>query len=326
MANAWLARGVTISTVTNPGTNDAAGCKLWYKFDETTGTSVADSSGHTYTGDANSTPTYASAGYDTTKLWSSPGYDGTGACYNNSFSIIRDFNSSIEVNKSCLSTSQTSITVSIWVNGDIYMPLSGWPRLVFASQDFNSAAWDENEVLEIDCVARGGTANQVLFQAGMDRVGGVGAPVDSNSTSVSNLPLSAFAGGWQHWAFVRNGGTEVNSIRIYHNGEKVAEANALKPIFYGGPFPDGTGAVESFRICRAANDGSGQVYYGKIDDFRVYNRALTDAEVGWLGTKGSGNVPFANASNLKTGSSPERVNFGDMAILAKDWLTTKLWP
>jgi hypothetical protein len=52
---------------------------------------------------------------------------------------------------------------------------------------------------------------------------------------------------------------------------------------------------------------------------------LTQAEIGWLGTRGTGNVPFANASNLKN-SSPDHVNFGDLALLAKNWLVEQRWP
>jgi hypothetical protein len=62
-----------------------------------------------------------------------------------------------------------------------------------------------------------------------------------------------------------------------------------------------------------------------MDDFRVYNRALSSAEVGWLGTKGTGNVPFQNASNLKS-STPEKISFNDMAMLAKNWLIFQSWP
>jgi hypothetical protein len=86
---------------------------------------------------------------------------------------------------------------------------------------------------------------------------------------------------------------------------------------------DGTLAIENFRLIKAAPGW--EFYVGKIDDFRIYNRALSQAEIGWLGTKGTGNVPFANVSNLKS-STPEKISFNDFAILAKDWLTEKTWP
>ena len=56
MANAWLAKQVIIPPVTNPGTT---GLRLWYKFEETTGTTIADSSGNGFDGEVNSTPLFA---------------------------------------------------------------------------------------------------------------------------------------------------------------------------------------------------------------------------------------------------------------------------
>jgi hypothetical protein len=143
------------------------------------------------------------------------------------------------------------------------------------------------------------------------------------------MPLSAFAGSWQHYAFVRAGAdgnvsdANYNKIYIYHNGERIVDVNALRPIFGSSTPYDGNLAIENFRL--TAYNGGSESYYGKIDDFRVYNRALSQAEIGWLGTKGTGIVPFSNASNLKI-SSPDRVNFGDMAMLAKNWMTYQRWP
>jgi hypothetical protein len=311
MAAAWLAKQTIISPVTNPGTAEANGCKLWYKFDETSGTTASDSSGHGYNGDVNCMPTLADSGKPDTAPWSAPGYDGTGACLNATAALIADNNIVVDISKSAISNSQTSITFSLWINGDIYMPLSGWARIICAFQDFNSLppnSTDENEVLEIDCpVPRTGTGSQILFRAGVSG--------DSNTASASGMLLSAFAGSWQHYAFVRDGVN--NKIRIYHNGEMIADGNALNPLF------DSTKAFENFRLVKR-NPGA-ESYMGKIDDFRIYNRALTQAEIGYLGTKGTGYVPFANVSNIKS-TTPETVNFNDYALLAKDWLTEKTWP
>jgi hypothetical protein len=316
--------------MTDPGTT---GLRLWYKFDETTGIAIADSSGNNYKGEVNSMPKLFENG-KTGIVWDSTGgYDGSG-CFVSSAEAISDFNMSIEANSLALTNTQTSLTLSIWVNGDTYMPLSGWARLICAFQDLNTPSQDENEVLEIDLVPRAGTSSSVLFQAGMDVASGETA--ESNGTSAGGLPLSAFAGSWQHYAFVRSGGVDpnvpdandYNKIRIYHNGEMVGDANALKPIFRtSSPFPATLG-VESFRLIRR-NQGA-ESWYGKIDDFRVYNRALTKAEIGWLGTSCTnctpGYVPFVNASNLKS-STPEKISFNDFAVLAGNWLAEgEVWP
>jgi hypothetical protein len=130
--------------------------------------------------------------------------------------------------------------------------------------------------------------------------------------------MSAFGGtSWHHWAFVRD--NDANKISIYHNGERVADANASRPLFASGY------AIESFRLLCDNYNSRGQMWLGKLDDFRVYNRALTPAEIGWLGTKGTGYVPFTNPSNLKS-SSPEKISFNDFAMLAKNWLVEQRWP
>jgi hypothetical protein len=308
MANAWLAKATVISPVTNPGTT---GLRLWYQFNETTGTTVADSSGNGYDGEVNSVPTFADSGQPTTILWDpTGGFDGSG-CFVSSPLAIRDFNMSIEADANALDANGSSLTLSIWVNGDTYMPLSGnlWPRIICAFQDIDTASDDDNEVLEIQCpIPRSGAA------ASIARIK-IGVTGESNEVNSAGMPMSAFAGSWQHYAFVRDG--EAGKIRIYHNGEMIADTNASRPLFRANvPF-------ESFRLIRR-NQGS-ESWYGKIDDFRVYNRALTQAEIGWLGTRGTGNVPFANASNLKN-SSPDHVNFGDLALLAKNWLVEQRWP
>jgi hypothetical protein len=315
MANAWLASAIVISPVTNPGTT---GLQLWYKFEETSGTVVNDSSGNNRKGDVNSYPTLYDAGIDDAVLWSpTGGFDGNG-CFVSSAAVNKKSYTNIEANVAALSSSQTSVTFTIWIKMDAYQPLAGWPRVISVWQDMNAARTDENEVIEADTVARAGTGGMTLWRAGV-----VG---DSNGTSLGGQPISAYSGGWHHYAFLRDGSTEVNSIRIYHNGAKVAEANALRPIFGSSTPYDGTLAVESFRLlCTNYDSRLNQTIFGNIDDFRVYNRALTNAEIGWLGTKGTGVVPFTNTSNLKV-TSPDKVNFNDYAILMKDWLKTNLWP
>jgi hypothetical protein len=310
--------------VTNPGTT---GLRLWYKFDETTGITVADSSGHGYDGEVNSAPTFGAIGQPTEFLWDpTGGYDG-GGCFVSSPMALADFNMIIDACTAAMSTTQTSVTFSIWINGDTYMPLNGWARLISVTQDLNAVEDDANEVIEIECpiprpMQGSSNRNWTMFKCGVTG--------DANSVSTSqNMPLSAFAGSWQHYAFVRAGAdgnvpdANYNRIQIYHNGERIADANALRPIFASSTPFDGSLKVEHFRLTATRWDYEN--YYGKIDDFRVYNRALSAAEIGWLGTKGTGTVPFQNTSNLKV-TSPDNISFNDMAMLAKNWLIFQSWP
>jgi len=309
MANAWLDAPVTIPNPVDPGTT---GLTLWHRFDSTTGTTLVDSSGNGYAGDVNCDPNLddPSIGIPSTILWEASTSPDGGNCINITPWLDNEVNVIVDLDTRALNNSQTSITLAVWINGDTYMPLSGWPRLIAATQDFNTLAQDENEAIEIECpVPRTENRSWTTFRAGI-----IG---DSNGVSTSqDQPLSAYAGSWQHWAFVRDG--IGNRIYIYHNGGQVADGNAVNPLF------DNTIPFEHFRLFATRWDY--EKWYGKMDDFRVYNRALTPGEIGWLGTVGhNGVVPWYQPSNLKT-TSPDRVNLNDFAILANDWLETSLWP
>jgi hypothetical protein len=74
---------------------------------------------------------------------------------------------------------------------------------------------------------------------------------------------------------------------------------------------------------------------GKIDDFKVYDYALSAEEVAYLATDGTGHLllPLTSPANFnKDGStSPntdanQKVNFGDLAIMEQQWHTQILWP
>jgi hypothetical protein len=314
LATNWLAKQVVVLNVTPPATPAI----LWYKFDETTGLVVNDSSGNGYKGwvDSNgggTTPEMTDP--ESKQLWDKVGcHDGN--CFDMNYLVVEDFNVWIDANKAALqylADNKTSFSFSVWINGDPYMPLTGWPRLISACQDFNTAEVDENEVIEIWCPApRTGDATSIAYF----RVGrsGNGAN-DNNSVQTPGMPLSAFAGTWQHYAFVRD---SVNKrMRIYHNGERVAEANQLSGPMFGGP-------IEDFRLGRF--DPGSESYLGKIDDFQIYDYALSDEEAGYIGTGGTGYVPFVNVANIKL-STPEYVNFGDYALIGLQWMTgPTLWP
>ncbi len=75
-----------------------------------------------------------------------------------------------------------------------------------------------------------------------------------------------------------------------------------------------------------------RVYYGYLDDVRVYDRQLSEEEIMWLVGKTAPNyyaiLPPAGYADIH---SPEAkgdkiVNFKDMAKLAQEWLESKLWP
>jgi hypothetical protein len=307
LATNWLARQVIVS-VSVPAAE-----MLWYKFDETTGTAITDWSGNGYAGKVDSngggtTPEMTDA--ESKQLWDTGGKNG--GCIDINYLVATDYNVWVDVNMAALHylanrANNKNFSFSFWLNADVYASLSGWPRLMVAFQDVNVDATDENIIIDLWISPRDGTSTVAYFQTGL-----LG---DSNSVGSPGQPWSAFAGSWQNWIFVRDG--DANRMRIYHNGERIAEANQLSAHMFGTP-------IESFRIGRL-NQGS-EPFFTKIDDFKIYDYALSDAQAGYIGTGGTGYVPFVNVANIKS-STPEAVNFGDFAIIGQQWMQGPiLWP
>jgi hypothetical protein len=120
--------------------------------------------------------------------------------------------------------------------------------------------------------------------------------------------------GWHHWAFVK----DESQSRMYmcFDGElaalKTGTAGSLINI-RNTPFDIGA-------IISHMND-----FIGKMDDFKVYNYALSPAEVVGAATGGGDLfVPllYPAADLFKDG----RVDFKDYARLADSWLEEQFWP
>jgi hypothetical protein len=76
-------------------------------------------------------------------------------------------------------------------------------------------------------------------------------------------------GSWQHWAWTWDGTTSANGIKIYINGNLTSQARATGT---------STQATTNIRI-GARNPSFGEYWKGMIDEIRIYNRALTQADV-----------------------------------------------
>jgi hypothetical protein len=79
--------------------------------------------------------------------------------------------------------------------------------------------------------------------------------------------------------------------------------------------------IESFTI------GTGWYghYDGLIDDFRIYDYALPEAEIAYLATDGTGMLPW-NLGLAGDLDGSGTVDFDDFALLAEQWLDNPLWP
>jgi len=119
-----------------------------------------------------------------------------------------------------------------------------------------------------------------------------------------------WAGRWNHWAFTKD--IRRGRMEIYHNGELYESCTGAHTPITG---------ITSFEI------GAGWYghYDGALDDFRIYDYALSPAEIAHVATRGTGVLPHRPhaASDLNADGT---VNFHDLALLAAAWLRSGLWP
>jgi hypothetical protein len=131
--------------------------------------------------------------------------------------------------------------------------------------------------------------------------------------------FSQYAGQWNHWTFIKdcdaNGGA--GELRMYLNG-------LLWDVGHDVNVPL-TGTIDKEFLIGNGADG---YYAGIIDDFRIYNKVLTEAEIAYLATKGSGYYPLQDreVNFNEQGDSAEKIDFMDYAIMADYWLDEQLWP
>jgi len=126
-----------------------------------------------------------------------------------------------------------------------------------------------------------------------------------------------YVGQWSHYCFVKAAGESM--MRMYHNGILVAQnTEAPQPI-------DGAGAGPS--TIGGKSDGTGS-YEGKLDDFRVYDYALSHAEILYLAL-GSGaefHQPLQPVLSPVDPYQDGMITFKDVSVLGEWWLRESLWP
>jgi len=113
-------------------------------------------------------------------------------------------------------------------------------------------------------------------------------------------------GLWVHYAFVKN--ANVGSMRIYRNGQKVAERTSTY---------NSMSSIRDTTFYIGAKRSHSNDYIGDMDDFRVYDYALSNEEVAYLGDEGWLVVPLDSRANLY---DDDVMDFRDFVILASQWL------
>jgi hypothetical protein len=131
-----------------------------------------------------------------------------------------------------------------------------------------------------------------------------------NRLSGYHRTKTEWTGRWNHWAFTKD--AVAGTMQIFLNGvlyDRLTGANS--PI----------SQISSFEI------GAGWYgrYDGLIDDFRIYDYVLSQPEIAYIATNGTGifDLPLLSPADLYT---DDRIDFHDFALLATDWLNNQLWP
>ncbi len=193
-------------------------------------------------------------------------------------------------------------TFSFWAKGDSSLPNESG-NIVF------QARGDAREAYRI---AIPYTAGELYWET-------FGSLYTADMIQVDNLPADAYKEAWNHWVFIKD--TVTGDMKIYRNGK-----------FFAGD----VGKVKrhdtpaSLGLKIGAWWTKNQNYNGAIDDFRIYDYALSEAEIAYLFTNGTGTglAAIDSPANIYDDepAGSRVVDLKDFAVLAGDWLTETIWP
>jgi len=127
-----------------------------------------------------------------------------------------------------------------------------------------------------------------------------------------------YIGQWSHYAFVKD--SDDGMMRMYHNGLLVAQNVDATQLM--------DGAEIGPSVIGSAVDANSGYYEGKLDEFKIYDYALSHAEVLYL-AKGGGSELYQPLQPVLSPVDPYvdgRISFKDFAVLAEVWLEKQLWP
>jgi hypothetical protein len=117
-------------------------------------------------------------------------------------------------------------------------------------------------------------------------------------------------GRWNHWAFTKN--ADAGTMQIFLNGVLYdSRTGSYSPI----------SGINSFVIGNGWYGG----YDGLLDDFRIYDYALTQPEIAYVATNGTGifDQTLLTPADL---NGDKKIDFADFAMFAVDWLEDQIWP
>ena len=222
---------------------------------------------------------------------------------------------------------------AIALDGSNYVNCGNPALLNFGRADWSICAWVKNAQADDTATvfANGGDeSGGIRYTLGIGEAGPDGAvtiTTDDDATKVQAVSTTTVNDNeWHHVCALRNG----SELHVYVDG--ILDATNTVPTGY-----DLSGASQHNAYVGAITDhrdATGNTlekfYIGLLDDLRIYDYALSDAELSYLATKGTSGLyfPLVSVANLYDAEpqNAKKVNFKDLAILAGQWLKEQLWP
>jgi hypothetical protein len=298
MAGDWLIGDVNLGEVVKPDP-----CVLHYEFEDGTGSNVTDSSGNNYDGTA-----IVEGGSSTDAFWEPNGVYGECIRFENAEKTY-----CVDVPNDVFADHITNqITISVWVNWDDPDTMPSETNQLFSMH--GGVGVDYNDILGIETDWKD---EGVSFW-------------DANESVGYEVEEEDWSGGWNHYAFVKDVNVLPGSLKIYHNGQLVGDDDSNAPMIFPADNAWIGMATDSPNDVHDNYQGVWHDQYtGLLDDFTIYDYALSPAEIGYLATGGTGIVEMQSLVTNLINDEPlgeKAINFRDLAMLADDWFDEELWP
>ena len=176
----------------------------------------------------------------------------------------------VDVPSSVFIDVDTAITISFWCYGDEQlMPFNSY---IFEGRDTNGYR-------VVNCHLPWSNS-KVYWDAG-------NSGTSSYDRIYEQATLNDFAGKWNHWAFTKDAAS--GEMYTFLNGELFTSGTGKNKLMSG---------IQKFRIGGNASSGFNGAYDGKIDEFRIWNKALDQNTIkSWMSRSIDSTHP--NYSNLK---------------------------
>ncbi|MBN1765379.1 MAG: LamG domain-containing protein [Sedimentisphaerales bacterium] len=264
---------------------------LWYEFNEGTGYEVADSSNNGHTGILN------------LSSWGTGnGYDGSNCLNMNNDTYVAVPTDVIDPN-----TWGAELTVSLWIKD---------PNQT--DDDSTLLHYTPGSTLQVWT----GSTGHMIFDCGYDSVNEWTDRLTFGESYMLSNPDHP-RGVWVHYAFVKSASNAY--MRIYQNGVIVAEWDGASGQTMPAPVP---GEDYLSVGAWAWSGGSGGFYDGLMDDFRIYDYALSHAQVLQLAVDGGTATspltqPLISPADI---IKDNLVDLNDFAEISSKWLSEAVFP